>query len=237
MRIRNTQRGSAVLMAVMALVMIGAMGATTMAIVSSHEDSRATSTAMDQAEGLAQAGLEYALNQINMGGAPAVTDKAMGRGTITTTVTPASNLVVAVGKVGEIQKTHSLTTNFAKDCISLDFSTAGASNDKLNAIKIIKSCMDQATIVAWTIGWLPDIAMTNQKLQIQGDVIYDVYEDFSGYQNGQTVDGQDYTILKDNGVTPINFLRFSQNLPDNLTYTITMHFSDGSATTGTFTDN
>lgn len=236
MRIHHTERGSAVLMAVMGLLVLGGIGATSVAIVSTHEEERAMAQAMDQAAGLSQAGIEYALNQISEGGVPNVTNMPFGEGTVTVTTTPAANLVVAVGQVGTVRSTHSITTNFAKDCVSLDFATAHSASDRIVSVKILKACQTRATIVAWTIGWAPDSAMTNQKLQIQGDVIYDVYEDFSGYTNGQLVDGADYVVNKDDGVTPINFIEFSQTLTPGVTYTMTMHFADGSAKIGSFVD-
>lgn len=117
-----SERGSAALMAAIAMVLLGGIGATTASLVSTKESTRADAVSKEQASALAQAGIEYAKNRIDMGLSPAITGKAMGVGTFTVATTPATGAVTSTGTVGAATKSYGLTTSFAKNTVDLDTS-------------------------------------------------------------------------------------------------------------------
>ncbi|MBI2343769.1 MAG: hypothetical protein HYV02_05515 [Deltaproteobacteria bacterium] len=230
-------RGSAVLMAVIALLLFAGLGSTTLAIISTQQATRTTTATMDQAYALAQAGIEYAKHEIDQGDDPSAANVALGTGTFTINTNPDAGLVTAIGTVGDAQKTHSTTTNFGKNCVVLDVAEAVSAGPNIENIKLIKSCLSMPTIVAWTISWTPDLQEKTTLLQIQGDQLYTLYNNPLGYPSGTTIDATDFTMPNNNGVTPVNKWKFDQNLPDGKTFFITIYFKDGSSTSSSFVDN
>jgi hypothetical protein len=232
----TNRRGSAVLMAVMGLMMVGGMGATTIAIVSSDQAGRTASLASDQAYGLAQAGIEYAKNRIDAGHSPTVQNFAMGAGTFTVAASPSTGGLTSTGQVGNAQKTFNLTTQYGKDCIDLDVSTAQVSAKQIVGAKLTKSCLSQATITDWTIAWTPDNQEGTTKLQVQGQQLMTLYDYAPGYSSGTLINAVDLTLSSNNAPTPINKIEFANTLPAGKTYTITIHLADGSAIAKSFLD-
>ncbi len=230
----RSQRGSAVLMAVLSLMAIGGLGAATMAITSTKEESRAAGVGAEQAFALAQAGIEFAKNRIDLGANPAVQNFPMGEGSFTIAAVPNSGTIASTGIVGTAQKTLTLSTSFGSNCIDLDVSTAQSAGPNLVGMKIQKNCLTYATITDWTFAWTPNLGEKTDLLQVQGNQLYTLYNNAQGYASGTKIDATDYIINNNN--TPINKVRFLANLTPGKAYDITMHFSDGSSLTKHFVD-
>lgn len=230
----HSQRGSAVLMAVMSLLLLGGIGATTVSVVSQHEESRASGLAAEQSFALAQAGIEYAKNRIDVGAIPAVQNFPMGEGTFTVATSPNSGTISSTGMVGTTQKTLTLTSNFGKNCIDLDVTNAQSAGPNLTGIKLVKNCLTYATATHWTIAWAPNLGEKTDLLQVLGNQLYTLYNNPQGYASGVQIDAADYIV--NNANTPVNKVQFMANLTPGKTYTMTLHFSDGSAVTKSFLD-
>lgn len=230
----QSQRGSAVLMAVMSMLLLGGIGATTISVVSTNEEARAESLAAEQSFALAQAGIEYAKNRLDMGVSPAVQNFPMGKGTFTITTVPNSGTIASTGNVGAAQKTLTMSSNFGSNCIDLDVAQAHSAGPNLVGAKIKKNCLTYATVTDWTIAWTPNLGEKTDLLQVQGNQLYTLYSNAQGYASGTKIDASDYII--NNANTPVNKLQFNQALIPGKTYDITMHFSDGSSVKKTLID-
>lgn len=99
------------------------------------------------------AGLEYAINQLDNGHDPVVNNKPFGNGQFTITTIPDSRLVTSSGSVGNANKTQSIYTDFSKNCVTLDTSTAYADGANLRNIKLIKTCNSAAIVSKMYIDW------------------------------------------------------------------------------------
>ncbi len=231
----RSQQGSAALIAVLGLLFLGGIGATTASIISKHEDSRTENMSAQQSYALAQAGIEYAKNRIDMGTNPAVVNYPMGSGgTFTVATVPNAGTIASTGTVGSTKKTLTLSTNFGSSCIDLDLSQAKSAAKNIVGMKLVKNCLTQATVTDWTISWIPDLGEKTDLLQVQGNQLYTLYNNPVGYASGTQISATAYTI--NGGNTPINKLEFTQNVPPGKSYTIIMKFSDGSSLSKNFVD-
>lgn len=232
-----SQRGSAVLIATLGLVLLGGLAATTMSMVSNNQEGRVETMQSDQAYSLAQAGVEYAKRQLANAINPVVQNYPLGSGFFTVTTVPNSSQLSVTGTVGLAKKTFTLNTTFGKDCLDIDAVGAHSSADNLVDIKLTKMCNYPTTITDWTISWAPDLNEKTVKLQLQGSPLVDLYDNMVGYASGTKIDSVDYTVTGNvNAVTPINKIQFAANLPGGKNYTITAHLSDGSTVTRSFLD-
>ncbi len=235
-RPHRSKQGSAVLMAIVAMALFAGMGLTALSLLTGDHANRTASLANEQAQGLAQAGVEFAKNRIDQGANPSVTNVREGVGTFTVTATPATNTLVSVGHVATQQKTYTLTTPFAKDCVALDTSQAHSAGRHIDGVKFTKSCLSKAVITNWQLSWTPDLGERTTLLQVQGQQLTTLYDNPIGYSSGTVIDSVDYE-LKDNGTTPVNKIDFDANVPAGKTYTLMMVMSDGSQVSSTFIDN
>ncbi|MBI4238244.1 MAG: hypothetical protein HY696_07505 [Deltaproteobacteria bacterium] len=237
MSVVGNRRGSAALMAMLGLLLLGGMGATAVSLVSTGEETRATSHASELALGLAQAGVEFGKNRIDQGLNPAVANMPFGQGTFTVVPMPNTSQLAATGAVGLVRRNFLLTTQYAKDCGDLNFQNAHSAGKKIEGAKLLKNCLSKATITQWNISWAPDAGEKTVKLQVQGDAIVTLYDNPAGFASGTTIDATDYVLTKGPGVPePINKIEFDTPLPAGKTYTVTLFFSDGSSVTRSFLD-
>lgn len=230
----KSQRGSAVLMAMMGLLMLGGLGATTVAVVSTTESSRTNAMASEQASALAQAGIEYAKNRIDRGLNPNIANHPLGTGTFSVVSSDAAG-IIAIGQVGDVKKTYSMTTDFAAQCVDLDVSTAHTDGtNKMLEVKVVKSCMTSAIVTDWTISWEPNLQEKIVHMQANngGLVLLDAP---LGHSSGTKINTADL-VMNANGVYPIDHMRFGGNIESGKSYTMTIHLADGSEVTKTFLD-
>jgi hypothetical protein len=235
MRILRSNKGSAVLMAVMGLMTLAGLGATTVSMMSANEASKTAMLGKEQADALAQAGIEYAKNRINLGLNPIVNDYPFGMGTFTIAAVPNSGYLAVTGNVGTYQSTKSLTTNFGANCVDLDVALAHSEGAKIVDMQITKNCLTQATITHWTFSWTPDLQELAMKLDIEQDPTITLFNDITGHSSGSQIDAQDYNLTQST-VVPIDSLEFTAPIPPAKAYVITAHLSDGSYVTKSFVD-
>lgn len=231
-------------MAVMGMALMSMMGAAVIPLASTQESSRTNAMASEQASALAQAALEYAKYQINQGLNPTVLRYPLGTGYFTVAAVPAAGSVTTVGSVGNAQKTYTLTTSFAQNCVDLDVSRAAigqikngvlADLDTIFGIRITNSgCLDLATAEQWTVVWTPDVLEKSTHLHvIDGETSTRLYNSIPGYASGTQIDAIDYSITS--GQTELGLeLAFSTELTADKSYNLTVHFSDGSSVTKSF---
>lgn len=232
MMIRKTNsRGMSILAAVIALMSLGVMGAAATALLSTHQASRNVTYERQAAGYLAQAGLEYGLMQINMGGTPNTT-KSLGQGTFTVEVIPAQHLVRSIGTVAEATQEYRITDNFlGGDCVSVNNQMAtltGPQKNKLHGITLVKTCLYQITIDKFIMNWAPTDAsykVTRIELPTVNNVIYN---DPAGAQSGQLIDSSNYTM--NNLITQVHEIQFTQNMSCR-TFSMQVIFTDGSSAT------
>lgn len=161
-----------------ALIAVMGIGFMTTSLIQLSASETATSTneiQTSQAFHITDAGIEYALNQLDHGSSPDVQAKAFGDGSFSISTDPATRNVSVTGVYGEASRTNVITTNFASDCLSLDTATAYASGDSLYNVKLIKTCMTAATVAKVTVGWNWSVCATAQ------DVLDDETVDYSDY--------------------------------------------------------
>lgn len=235
MQIINSQRGSAVLMAVVGLLFLGGLGVTAVSIVSTGQSGKANALASEQAAALAQAGIEYAKKQINQGASPIVQNFPFGSGTFSVAAVPNSGTVTSTGFVGTAKKTYSLTAAFGKDCLDLDVTNAVVAGSQITGMKLQKTCLSTSTVTHWTFSWNPNQQEKTVKLQVQGNQIVTLFDDASGFASDTMIDAVDFTMIN-NSIYPVNKLVFNGPLPANKTYTATLLLSDGSSITKSFQD-
>lgn len=234
---RVNQRGSAILMLVLGMVLIAGMGTGAVSLVSTLESSRTASMTKEQAFGLSQAGLEYAKERLTHGLSPVVAQQAFGTGTFTVTADPVTNAVVSTGTVGTARAVHSITSNFSKNCTNLDTATAHSAGPNLSSLKLgLLACHQEAIITQWQLTWNPDLGERVTLLQVQGEQITTLFDNPTGYPSGTVIDATDYVLAKANGVNPINKMQFNQAIPAGKTFFITLFFADGSQLTDSFID-
>ncbi|MBI4238243.1 MAG: hypothetical protein HY696_07500 [Deltaproteobacteria bacterium] len=234
---RNTEDGAAALMALLGLLVLSGMGVTAVELASTSQEERAFFAHTEAALGLAQAGIEFAKNRIDQGVNPNVQNQPIAFGTFSTAVTPATNLLQAVGRVGTVQRSFAVTTPLAKDCFDLAVDQAQVAGPNLTGLKLYKNCLSKVTITHWRFSWQPDDGEHATELQVQGDPLFTVFEDFIGYPSGALIDATDLTLSKAPGVpTEVNKLEFDHPMTDGKTYSISVTLSDGSVVTRSFVD-
>lgn len=189
------ERGISIIGAVFTLLVLAIFGAAIVALVTADSESRFRQTGKEQAFYEVQAGLEYAVHEINNGGYPVVTNKALGRGSFSNTVDFANHYVFSTGTSGEISKTHQITVNpMGGDCITVDPSgetLSGPSKTDLSGITITKTCLNAVTIDRMMMSWTPNGSERITKVTLDG---VEVYDNVTGMASGGSIDLTDYSI-------------------------------------------
>lgn len=150
--IRNN-RGSSFIGALFLILLFGFSGISAAQLAAVEKEASSNEMQTAQALYVSNAGLEYAINQLDNGYDPVVNDKSFGNGQFTITTNPDSRLVTSSGSVGNAKKTQSIYTDFSKHCVTLDTSTAYADGANLRNIKLIKTCNTAAIVSKIYIDW------------------------------------------------------------------------------------
>lgn len=183
------------------------------------------------------AGLEYAKLQIHQGKIPTGT-KNMSKGSFSIVTDPGQGLITSTGYYGNAVVAHSITSQFGKDCVSLDTDNAHSANEKIVAMMIDKAncgfpdtvVVDKVTVTcpaAFNSANIIEVSLTgNNPLE---------YSDPSGTPCGQEIDIINHSMTNP-GVDPFTHVRFDSNIPGGLDWTIQVCFTDGSCIEGSFLD-
>lgn len=220
-----------VLAALIGLLALAVMGASTATVMSTHQASRSATFERQGAEYLAQAGLEYGLMQIANGGYPNTT-KTLGSGTFTVQVVPASHLVRSIGTFGQATQEYQITDNaLGGDCISVNNLLAtltGNNKDELHGITLVKTCLNSITIDTWVMTWNPSVPSEKVTEIVMVNPSNVIWSDPAGVSSGQLINSTNFTI-SDN-VTQVHEIQFVQNMRCKL-FSMTVTFTDGSTAT------
>lgn len=219
------QRGISIVGTVFALIILGVLGAALVGLVAMDQESRMRSIFREKAFYAVQAAFEYALREIKEGGYPIVTSKALGNSAFTTSITASERKISATGNSGSASKAHSITTDrLAFDCVDIDSSgmaVGGLSNNELQNIDVVRTCLNAINVASMKISWLPDMGETVQSIRIDG---ISVYDDPGGSGSGETID---ITDTRTTASARINTIEFSSGISGK-SITIDLIFTDSS---------
>lgn len=240
----RSSRGVTVLSAIVAVLILAAMGGAMAIMVATNQETRSYQYYADQSFASAQAGLELILGSIYWGANPCDSmnrnlngDNPAGNNVITNR---ANNRIYVTGTKGASTTVVSVVdpsppTN--DTILVIDASQAeDASNGGLPmmltgiTLQLIPGCGGSVTITSLVISWVRDNGEMVQQIQIDGTDVYSVgYWD--GKLSGETIDIRDVTIA-DANLHMVDFIRWNTEIQNRL-YTIQFNFADGSSKTVT----
>ena len=217
------KKGISIIGAVFTLLVLGIFGAAIVSLVSTDQEMRSRHIGKEQAFYEVQAGLEYAIREINNGGYPVVTNKVLGRGNFTTSVDYPNHIVSSTGTSGSAAKMHQITySTMGGDCMETNNDTAtltGPGRTELRGITLKKNCLNAITIDKIQISWTPNNGERVTKIEISNTAVYDRP---AGAPSGETIDITDY-VLSGNGAVQMNLVQFTSDMSGkNLTTTFYM---------------
>jgi hypothetical protein len=220
-QILKNRRGISIVGSIFAFLILGVMGASLVALVSNDQESRMRSIYKDRAFYATQAGLEYALGEIDQGGYPIVADKTIGSSTFTTTIKPSSRQIAVTGTSGSAMRAHSITApKLASDCCTIN--VAGASitgGNRLSGVTLTKTCLTAVGLDIITVGMNPYVGELVTSMEIGGTLVYD-----SASGSPLVVDIDDFKVHNSD---PINYIEFSSGISGK-TIILTITFTDSS---------
>lgn len=228
---RWNKAGMSLLGAVIALMALGVIGVTTATLMGTHQESRSITYERHAAQGLAQAGLEYALMQITNGGYPNAT-KSLGQGQFTVQVIPAQHLIRSTATFAAATQVYQIVDNFlGGDCVSVNNAMAtltGPQKDQLQGITLVKTCLNAITVDKWIMTWVP-LVPTSKVIRITMETPANViYDNPAGAISGELIDSTDYTMSQ--MITQVHMIKFSANMSCRQ-FAMQIFFTDGSSAT------
>lgn len=236
--------GMSVLSAIVAVLILAAMGGAMAVIVSTNQESRSQQYVADQSFATAQAGLEVALGMIFNGVNPC---ESMNRNLSGDSV-PTNNLTVnrtdgriyVVGSKGDaISPVSIVDLTPPQQGMMLEIDTSNAKNEgnglpskRLVDIRfqLAPGCQSAVTITDLVISWDPDYGEKVDMINIDGNVVYGMAQDL-GTVSGETTNITDQTIVGA-GQHVIDFIQWDTRYL-NRHHTIRFNFADGSSKTVT----
>jgi|GEM_PF-1919503 hypothetical protein len=208
-RLRD-ERGVSIVGTVFAFVILGVMGATLVALVSTDQESRMKIIQRERAFYAMQAGLEYALREINEGAYPLAVAKPLGQAAFTVAIDPDSHRVTARGESQGALSTHSITAPLlGADCLNVDVTGAGIGGmggERLLGIVLTRTCLNAVAVNSMTLEVAPDIGERVRRIMVGGVL---VYEDLSGAASGEVIDVADFRVVDQ---AAIDFIEFSAGI-------------------------
>ena len=107
----TNDRGISIIGTMFTLIILGVLGTALVAMVAMDQESRMRGINREHSFYAVQAGLEYALREINEGGYPLAQGTALDDATFTNALNCTSRKITVVGSAGDTSKTHSITAN------------------------------------------------------------------------------------------------------------------------------
>lgn len=150
----KNNKGSSTIVGTLAVMVL--LAAASVSVVNlSGTDTKSYNDSMQgtQAMAVGNAGIQWALDKLNQGQSPDVTDKPFEQGTFTVTSDPTSSLITVVSKVGDAKKTQRINADFSYNCVKLDVSKVTVNDDTLQGLKFVKSCNDKAVLDKIVLKW------------------------------------------------------------------------------------
>ncbi len=218
-------KGISIIGAVFTLLIMAIFGTAIVSLVSSSHEIRRRQVQKEQAFYASQAGLEYAIKEINDGGYPIATNKQIGRGQFTTAVDFNTHTITSTGASGDVSKVHYITySTMGGDCLDVNNEQAtlvGPGKTDMKAITLKKNCLDAITVDKMQISWAPDNNIKVTKIIIKNNT---VYEDVTGAGSGDLIDIIDYSMATGQA-HQISLIEFTGNML-NKDLVITFFLSD-----------
>ncbi len=232
MGLLRQKRGVSIIGTLFTLIILGVLGAALVSMVGSEQDSRMKSIRRELGFYAVQAGLEYALREINEGGYPLVYGKQLGDAQFSVAINPSLRKITVTGSAGENARVHSITTSqLAADCAAVDtsgMSVGGASLDKIQGIVVRKTCLNGINVKDVRASWTPDIGEKIMQVSMDSALVYD---DLNGTLSGSVTDITDKKITTS---SLVNYIDFSGSVSGK-SVTLTFDFTDSSSITKNIT--
>ncbi|MBI4209810.1 MAG: hypothetical protein HY538_08940 [Deltaproteobacteria bacterium] len=229
----NNERGVAVVAALIAIFLMGALGAGIAYFVASNQQTRIQQVTSDQAFYSAHAGIEFALGQILTGGSSALTFTRNFSGE-TINITRASSLITVSATEKSAVATYSVTDPNPPSqgsCLQVDTSAKAISGNTLLVGLVLSrdaSCTAALVITGMQMSWTPDNGEQANRIRIAGGSV-----EYSGpaQSSGSTFDfgSNDYTI-NDSSDHDLTDIRWSSNIT-NHNFTLVFLMEDSSTKT------
>lgn len=232
----KSQRGVSLIGAILVLIILGIFGALIVTLVSTEQSVRISQLSRNWAFYNVQAGLEYALKEIDSGGYPEVTNKAFGQGTFTVNVNyseAGDDTIIVTGNVGIFEQQHQIEyDSFGADCLSVNKEVAtltGPGKTQLKGMTLRRDCNQAITIDKLIISWVADGGERLTLVNIKNNV---VWQDPVGVPSGTLIDINDVS-LAGSVAHQVHMIEFDSNMLHK-TLTIQFIMSDTSSSTISF---
>lgn len=227
------KRGVSIIGAVFTLLILSIFGAAIVALVSTDHEIRRMQVFKGQTFYEIQAGLEYAIREINQGGYPAVT-KNLGIGSFTNTIDYSQHAITTTAVTGDVTHANSITYSpMGGDCLDINtssVSTEGLGGTDLVGIFFTKTCLSAVTLDKMVFTWSPNGGEKITRIEIDSTA---VYRNASGTASGLTIDINDFMIA-DALQHRMNLVRFTSDTRGKQ-MALTVYLSDTSYKSVNFT--
>lgn len=236
MRVSRYSKGMSLLGALVATLVLAAMGAAMATLVATNQELRSYQYTADQSFASAQAGLEMVLGLIHIGASPcdAMSRNFMGDSQANSVVVSRTNNRIYVNATkGNANSAVSIVDPDppnAGDTLLIDTSGAqdasnGAPPKKLLGVtlQLDTGCGAAVTLTTMVVTWTPEDDEDVEQIKLDN---HNIYNDSHGAESGELIDVTDTTI-NDAAEHEINFIRWGDTIQNRL-YTIQFNFNDGS---------
>ena len=230
----NNEKGVTVVAALIAVFLMGALGAAVAYFVASNQQTRVQQVTSDQAFYNAHAGIDFALGQILTGGSGALTFTRNFSGE-TISITRASGLITVSTTEQSAAATDSINDpNPVSEATCLQVDTSGkaiSGNDLLVGLVLSRnpSCTATLLITGMQISWQPDNGEKANRIRIDGNAVYNN----PAQTSGSTFDfgSNDFTI-SDNNNHNLTDIRWNSDVTHH-NFTLVFLMNDGTTKTVT----
>lgn len=155
MKFLFNERGSSLVGALILVTLLGYMGASLLNLGGTDSSGGANDMQSVQALEVGNGGIQYALDRLNQGESPVVTNKALARGSFTVATNPAAQQLTVTGTVGNATKRQTMNADFSSSCVDLVVTGAyvSSSGKSINGLEVVKTCNAKATITTMAVTW------------------------------------------------------------------------------------
>lgn len=231
--IRFSQKGVGIVAVILIVAMLSLMGLTITTLVATGSVSKTNDLVREQAFGLAQAGLEFALMRIQEGVNPDGYTRNLGNGQFTVNYDPSGVITVhplVSALYGSAAPTFAIqgpaaSGTLLNSCLVVDTATAligGAGDNTLSGITMLNNCLAALNITGMSMDWRPDLTANYTEIVMGGTSVW------SGTGGQNTVVNFDtpYNIAECTTV-PLTSISYSANMSGE-NFDLYFLLSDGS---------
>ncbi len=229
----NNSRGIGIVAVMIIVVMLSLIGGVIATVVATGSVAKTNDLVREQAFGLVQAGLEYALKRLDDGADPDGDTRYLGRGQFTVDYNSETGVIIIHSNVSGLQAASSPsfsiqgpTSGNMADCLTVDVSGAylqSWSLDRLRGLTLQNTCNGDVTITSMTVSWSPDSGERMTQIRIEGDNVYTISQ--PALRSGVFADIID-TVIPACSSFSLDWIRFNSNM-DNKNFTLVFTMSDG----------